>query len=212
MKIWDLAIRQPVFMTMILSALVVLGAYAYIRLPVDLFPDIEVPIVAVNTVYPGASPEEVESQVTRVIEEGLSALPGVTSVSSTSSEGVSFVLLEFNLNTSDQEASRIVLERLNRVSGRLPDGAADPIVLRFDPSDQPILTFGVADATGQLSPVELRRTAEEMIQRPLERIDGVAAVNVNGGEVREIQINLNQRALQSRMLTPQQVSDRKSVV
>lgn len=206
MKIWDLSIRQPVFMTMILLSMIVLGTVSYFRLPVDLLPDIKIPIIAVQTIYPGAGPDEVADQVTKPIEDAVNALPGVDGVSSTSSEGVSLIIIEFDLETSVSDASREVLEKINRIQNQLPQDAFTPIVLRFDPADQPMLVIGVADATGTKSPAELRQEVEDVIQTPLERISGVAAVEVNGGDVREIQVLLDLSALQSRRIAPQQVS------
>lgn len=206
MKLWDLSIRQPVFMTMILLSMIVLGTASYFRLPVDLLPDIKVPIIAVSTIYPGAGPDEVAEQVTKPLEDILSSLPGVEGVSSTSSESSSLIIIEFSLDTSVSDASREVLEKINRIQNQLPSDAFTPIVLRFDPADQPMLVIGVADATGTLSPAELRQEVEDTIQSPLERIDGVASVEVHGGDVREIQVLLDLNALQSRRIAPQQVS------
>ncbi len=205
MKIWNLSIRQPVFITMVLLALVVLGTVSLTRMPVDLFPDVSFPIVSVITVYPGASPQEVEDQVTSVLEDALSSLPGVKKVTSRSSEGLSSVLVEFTLETPDEKAAQDVREQVDLVRNQLPDDAMDPIVQRFDPSAMPILTFSVADRSGRYSPAQLRKLVEDIVERPLERTPGVAAVEVKGGQVREIQVNLNLKALQARHIPPQQV-------
>lgn len=207
MKLWDLAIRQPVFMTMILTAGIVLGSVAYTRMPVDLFPNVEFPVIVVSTVYPGASPDEIEDEITSVLEEELGALSGIEAVSSTSRESVSTLILQFTLDTEVSSASQEVREKVNLLRNELPDGIEEPVVRRFNPSDNPILLFGVADTSGTLSPVELRERVEDQIQTPLQRVDGVAAVEVDGGQVREIQVLLNMEALQARLLTPQQVID-----
>lgn len=206
MKLWDLSIRQPVFMTMILASMIVLGTASYFRLPIDLLPDIKVPIIAVQTIYPGAGPDEVAEQVTKPLEDALNALPGVEGVNSTSSESSSLIIIEFSLDTEVSDASREVLEKINRIQNQLPTDAFTPVVLRFDPADQPMLVIGVADATGTKSPAQLRQEVEDRIQSPLERIDGVASVEVNGGDVREVQVLLDLHALQSRRIAPQQVS------
>ncbi len=206
MKLWDLSIRQPVFMTMILASMIVLGTASYFRLPIDLLPDIKVPIIAVQTIYPGAGPDEVAEQVTKPLEDALNALPGVEGVNSTSSESSSLIIIEFSLDTEVSDASREVLEKINRIQNQLPTDAFTPVVLRFDPADQPMLVIGVADATGTKSPAQLRQEVEDRIQSPLERIDGVASVEVNGGDVREVQVLLDLNALQSRRIAPQQVS------
>jgi hydrophobic/amphiphilic exporter-1 (mainly G- bacteria), HAE1 family len=205
MKIWDIAIRQPVFMTMVLVAGIVMGIFSYFRMPVDVFPNVEFPVVAVITVYPGASPTEVESQVTTRLEEELSTINGIDAVQSTSSEGVSTIILLFDLDTSSDRASQEVRERVNLLRNQLPGGIQEPVVRRFNPSDQPIMRMGVADRSGQLTPAELRQLVEDVVQAPLQRVPDVAAVDVEGGEEREIQVRLNLQAMQARRITPQQV-------
>src|SRR5690554_3585911 len=100
MKIWDISIRQPVFMTMILTAGIVLGLVSFFRMPVNLFPEVEFPVIVVTTIYPGASPEEIEDQITEVLEEELGAIGGIETVSSRSVEGVSTLILQFDLDVS----------------------------------------------------------------------------------------------------------------
>lgn len=206
MKIWDISIRQPVFMTMILAAGIIMGVFSYFRMPVDVFPSVEFPIVAVITVYPGAGPTEVEEQVTKKLEAELSTIGGVDQVNSTSSEGVSTIIIQFNLNQSADKVSQEVREKVNILRNSLPTGIQEPIIRRFNPSDQAIMLFGVADTTGRLSPVELRQLVEDTVQAPLQRVPDVAAVDVEGGLVREVKINLNIAAMQARKISPQQVS------
>src|SRR5215208_4359832 len=107
MKIWDIAIRQPVFMTMVLVAGIVMGIFSYFRMPVDNFPNVEFPVVVVTTVYPGASPTEVQDNVTEVLEEELSTVPGMDTVQATSSEGFSLLVLQFDM---DQPADKVSQE------------------------------------------------------------------------------------------------------
>jgi HAE1 family hydrophobic/amphiphilic exporter-1 len=206
MKLWDVSIRNPVFTTMLMLALVVLGAVSYLRMPVNLFPDVSFPIVAITTVYPGAGPEQVESQVTKLIEEEMSSISGLDSVSSESGEGFSVVILQFTMETDNDKASQDVRERLNQISNRLPGDAFTPIVQRFDPASQPILIFALADTAGRYSPAELRTLAEDSVKQPLQRIPDVASVEITGGEVREIQVDMAMLALQGKYLAPQQVS------
>ncbi|MCB9157510.1 MAG: efflux RND transporter permease subunit [Caldilineaceae bacterium] len=205
MKIWDFAIRQPVAMTMILLAGIVLGTLSYTTIPVDLFPNVEFPVIVVTTIYPGASPEEVEDSVTSLLEEEFSALPGIDEVSSNTFEGLSNVILLFKLDKDINRASQEVQEKVNLLKLRLPDDAEEPIVRRFNPSDNPIMRFGVADSSGARSPAELRTWVEDNIQIPLQRVPGVAAVDVSGGEVREIQVNLNFQNMAARRISVQQV-------
>ncbi|MCB0089526.1 MAG: efflux RND transporter permease subunit, partial [Caldilineaceae bacterium] len=126
MKIWDFAIRQPVAMTMILLAGIVLGTLSYTTIPVDLFPNVEFPVIVVTTIYPGASPEEVEDSVTSLLEEEFSALPGIDEVSSNTFEGLSNVILLFKLDKDINRASQEVQEKVNLLKLRLPDDAEEP--------------------------------------------------------------------------------------
>lgn len=205
MKIWDISIRQPVFITMVLLAVVVLGIVSYIRIPVDLLPDVSFPVVSVSTSYPGASPKEVEDQVTSVLEESLGSLPGVDSITSTSAEGFSNVLIQFTLETDDEQAAQDVRERVSTLTNQLPRDANDPVVRQFDFSELPIMSFSVADTTGQYTPAELRNLVEDEIQQQLERVPGVALVDVQGGQEREVKVQLDLAALTSRRIVPQQV-------
>lgn len=205
MKLWDISIRQPVFMTMILIAGIVMGVFSYFRMPVDVFPNVEFPVVAVVTVYPGAGPTEVEDQVTKKLEDELGAISGIDTVQSTSSEGVSTIILQFKLDVSTDAASEQVREKVNLVRNQLPTDVQDPIVQRFNPADQPIMRMGVTDTTGKLTPSELRKAVEDTIQAPLQRVENVAAVDVTGGEEREIQVDLNLAAMQARRISAQQV-------
>ena len=206
MKIWDISIRQPVFMTMVLAAGIIMGIFSYFRMPVDVFPNVEFPIVVVITVYPGAGPAEVEDQVTKKLETELSTIGGIDAVNSTSAENVSTIVLQFNLNQSADKVSQEVREKVNLLRNQLPTGIQEPVIRRFNPSDQAIMLFGVADKTGQRTPAELRKLVEDTIQAPLQQVPDVAAVDVEGGLEREIQINLNLEAMQARKVAPQQVS------
>ncbi len=206
MKLWNIAIKQPVFMTMILTAGIVMGILSYTRMPVNLFPDVEFPVLVVNTIYPGASPEEIEEQVTSPLESELSTVGGLETIQSTSAEGVSTIIMQFDLDLEVDAVSQDVREKVNLLRNQLPTGVQDPIIQTFNPTDQPILNFSVADTSGQLTQSELRKLVEEELQKPLERIPNVSAVSVNGGQVREIQINLNAQAMQALRIAPQQVT------
>jgi HAE1 family hydrophobic/amphiphilic exporter-1 len=205
MKIWNTAIRYPVFMTMILLAGVVLGSIAYFTMPVGLYPDVEFPVVVVTTIYPGAAPDEVERQVTSILEEDLSSITGLDQINSISAENVSNVILMFDLDASADQASQDVREKVDLLRNRLPTEAESPTVRRFNPTAAPVMLLAIADNSGQTSPAELRDQVEEFVQAPLLRVDGVAEVQVDGGETREIKVLLDQKAMEARRLTPQQV-------
>ena len=205
MKVWDISIRQPVLITMIFAAGVVLGLASYFRMPVDLFPDVELPIISVTTIYPGAGPEEIENQITSILEENLGAISGLDKIASISSEGVSVVIMQFELGMSVDRLSQEVREKTDLVRRDLPDGIEEPIVARFKLSDSPIILFSVTDRTGELSSAELRTRTEDDIQRVLQTVPDVASVEVVGGRQREIQVQLNMAALEARRVAPQQV-------
>ncbi len=206
MKIWNLAIKQPVLMTMILLAGIVMGVFSYTRMPVNLFPDVEFPVLVVSTIYPGASPDEIEDQVTSVLEAELSTVSGLDSIQSTSSEGMSFIILQFDLEMSVDQVSQDVRDKVGLLRNQLPTGILEPVIQTFDPTNLPILTFSVADTSGAMSQLELRDFVEEEMQGALERVADVSAVDISGGLVREIQVNLDMRALQARNIAPQQVT------
>lgn len=201
----DLSIKRPVFITMVICAIVVIGGLSYMRMGLDLLPDISFPVVAITTAYPGAGPEEVESLVTKPLEEAVSSLNGVDKIRSISVEGLSTIILEFKLETPAARAADEVRERVSTSRGRLPKDIREPIVRRFDPGAIPILTFAVTDRSGTLSPAQLRELVDDSLKPRMERVSGVAEVSVAGGLTREIQVDLRLKDLQARKVTVQQV-------
>ena len=204
MSLSALSIRRPVFVLMVIMALLVLGFISYGRMPVELMPNVQFPFVTVITAYPGAGPEEVETLVTKPLEEQLSSLTNVRRVFSTSQEGASIVGIEYNLGTGLDAATADVRQRVDLVKGGLPRDAEDPTVQKFDFASQPIMFLGMG---GRLSGYELRELAETVIKPRLERVDGVAAVNVSGGRTREIRVEVDQDRLRALGLSVLQVED-----
>lgn len=202
----DMSIKRPVFITMVMIAFVVVGLIAYNRLPVDLFPDMSSPVISVRTQYSGAGPTVIENEVTKPIEDAVSRLPGVKSVESTSSEGSSSIRIEYELDYPIDRAVREVSEQLSSVKRRLPSDAEEPILFRFDPSTAPFLMFSVADNTGSMRPDQLRSFVDNEIMPRIERVEGVASVDIGGGLQREIQVLLSLDRLQALGVSPQQVS------
>jgi hydrophobe/amphiphile efflux-1 (HAE1) family protein len=194
MWISDTSIRRPVFATMVILSFMVLGVVSLTRLGIDLFPEVNFPFVNISVVYPGASPEEVETLVTRPIEDAVAGINGVKRVISTSSESLALVGLELRLEVDPQGAAAEVREKVAAVRNRLPEQIEDPTIVRFDVSALPIMTFAVSSP--QRSDVT-RRQVEDDLKPLLEQIDGVAAVEVNGGEVREIQVELDPGRLEA---------------
>jgi HAE1 family hydrophobic/amphiphilic exporter-1 len=184
----DLSIKRPVLATMMVAALVVLGVFSYRRLNVDLFPDVEFPFVAIQTEYPGASPEVVEREVTKKIEREVNSINGVKRVFSYSNEGFSQVFIEFRLKTKIMDATADVRAKIDAIRRDLPDDIEPPVISRFDPSAQPIMVFAVKGPGWALR--DLTRLAEEDISRRLQSIPGVGSVTVAGGVRREIHVLL----------------------
>jgi HAE1 family hydrophobic/amphiphilic exporter-1 len=191
MKLSDISVDRPVTITMFILVVVLIGGIALTRLPMDLTPDIEVPFLMVTTSYSGASPEEVEELITRPIEQSVAALDGLDNLNTTSSEGFSRVMLELNYGTDLTEAKNNLRDYISQVENRLPEGADAPRIRNFDPNSQPIMELSLAG----LSAVELKNTAEDLIQPELEKIEGIASAEVTGGRERVIKINADQEQL-----------------
>ncbi len=205
MWISDTSIRRPVFATMFIASFVVLGIVSMSRLGVDLFPEVNFPFVNITIVYPGAAPEEVETLVTRPVEDAVAGINGVKRVISSSRESVSIVGLELRLEVDPQVAAAEVREKVAAVRERLPLDIEDPTVERFDVAALPIMSFAV----GSSEPSDVtRRLVEDDLKPLLEQIDGVAAIEVNGGQVREIQVNLDPRRLEALQLPLSEVAEK----
>ena len=196
----DLSIKRPVFITMIMLAFVVLGVFALRRLSVDEFPNVDLPVVTVTTSWPGAGPESVESDITKKIEEALNTVPGVKTIQSQSLEGVSSVVIQFNLNIKINDAANDVREKLSRLKSDLPTDAKDPILERLDPADRPILSLALSSEA--MSMRELTELADETVRKKLENVPGVGKVTIVGGAKREIEILLDPARLDARNLLP----------
>ncbi len=203
MNLSDVAIRRPVFTTMMMVAMMVLGIVAFTRLGVDLFPDISFPVVVVSTVYPGAGPEEVERSVTKPVEEAVSALAGIDTVQSFSREGVSVVVASFEIGTDIDLAALDVRDRVGGAVRQMPEDAEDPTFLKVDPSAAPVMTLVLASDRAAR---DVRDMAEDNVKPLLERIEGVAVVNVRGGASREIQVQLSADKLAAYGISVGQVS------
>lgn len=190
MNIAKFAVNRPVAVTMLVTALVLLGAICFTRLPVDLLPKITLPTVNVSTQWPNVAPEEIEAQITRPIEQALSSAPGLYQISSTTSMGSSSVRVQFNWGVDIGQASIDIMQRLERVKRRFPNDPTlqAPTVLRFDPNQMPILSLAFA---GERDVVKLRSLLENQIAPLVESADGVASININGGQARAILINVD---------------------
>lgn len=198
-------VDRPVATVMAVLAFMVFGAVSLARLPLGLMPDLAYPTLTLRTVYDGAAPQEVEEQVSRPLEQSLSTTAGLVSLQSISRAGQSDVVLEFAWGTSMDEASQSVRERAALVT--LPEGTQRPLLLRYDPSRDPVLRIALAGGDDLFA---LRRIADEEVARRLEMVPGVAAVKVQGGLEREVGIEVAEDALHARGLTIDDVIARLS--
>ena len=200
-----LFIRRPVFTTMLVMLLVVFGAGSYPGLGIDLYPDVELPIVTVTVTYTGASPEEMESLISKPIEDAVSSVAGIKTLSSISREGFSQTTLEFELGTNPKMAANDVREKVAGVRKKLPDQIDEPVTQRYDITAQSILNFSLASATRERG--EIRKIAVDVVKDELQRIEGVAEVNVYSAADREIHIFVDPRKLESYNLPFQPIFD-----
>jgi len=180
----DLSIRRPVLATMMIVSLVTLGIFGYRRLAVDLWPEVEFPFVSITTTYSGASPEAVEREVTKKIEESVNSVEGVKRIFSYSNEGFSQVFIEFQLNTKIMDATADVRSKMDGIRQELPLDIDPPVIARFDPGAEAIMSFSVRGPGWSLR--DLTRLAEEEITRRIQNVPGVGSVTVVGGVRREI--------------------------
>lgn len=194
MSMSQVAIHRPVTMVMVCVVVILLGLISFSRLPVDLMPDTEFPTLTIRTDYPGVGPEEIETLITRPVEQSLGSVPGVERISGTSSEGSSTVRINFEYGTNLDEASAELRTRLDRLRGALPEDAQPPTLFKFDVSQFPILYVAIAS---DRDPRELRTFVEKQIQYRLERVPGVAAADIRGGLRRQIQVDLDLERLLS---------------
>ncbi|QAU33566.1 efflux RND transporter permease subunit [Janthinobacterium sp. 17J80-10] len=185
-----ISIANPVLATMMMLAFVVLGLFSYQRLPVDQFPDITFPVVVVQTDYPGASPETVESDVTRKVEEAVNTINGINSLTSRSYEGASVVIIEFALTVDPAQAAQDVREKVALVKAVFRKEVKEPRVTRYDPADRPIYSVSVANdaRNGRHTMRELTVIADQVVKKRLENVRGVGSVTLVGGVMREINI------------------------
>ncbi|MCG8417042.1 MAG: efflux RND transporter permease subunit [Proteobacteria bacterium] len=185
MKIADVSIRRPVFAVMMISALIVFGIFSYPRIGVDLFPNVEFPVITVTVVYPGADPAAMESKVADPIEEAVNTMAGIKELRSVNLESVTQVLVQFDLSVSVDQAAQDVRDRVSAILRDLPAGIDPPVIEKFDVGASPIMSLAIS---GDLQPRELTRLAENVVKERIQRLPGVGAVELIGGREREIHV------------------------
>ena len=194
MWLTNVSIRRPVFIIMFVLALIVLGYQSRSRMPAELYPKMDFPYVTVRTTYPGAGPTEIETLVSEPIEKAVASIGNLRNVTSSSQDGISAVALEFELGTNLEAAAADVRDKVSAIRAQLPKEIDEPVILKLDIAAEPVMTIGLA---GPLSPKEMKILADDVISDRLAKVGGVAAVNVTGGEDREISVAVDKDRLQA---------------
>jgi hydrophobic/amphiphilic exporter-1 (mainly G- bacteria), HAE1 family len=200
------SIANPVMAVMVMLAFVVLGLFSYQRLSLDQFPNIDFPTVVVSMDYPGASPEIVEAEVTKKVEEAVNTVAGISALSSRSYEGTSVVIVEFNLDIDGRKAADDVREKVALVRPLLRDEVKEPRISRFDPAAQPIFNIAVLATDQKTTPQELTTWATQVLQKKLENVRGVGAVSLIGGVDRQINVYMRPAAMEAAGVSTDQIT------
>jgi HAE1 family hydrophobic/amphiphilic exporter-1 len=199
----DTSIKRPVFATMVILALVVLGIVSYPRLGVDLFPKVDFPIVSIYTVLPGASPEIMDVDVTDKVEEAVGTINGVKSITSTSSEGTSTVIVEFYLERNIDIAVQDVREKISTIRSKLPTDVKEPVIQKVDPDANAVLWIALY---GERSPRDLSTYADEVLKEKLQKVSGVGAVQMPGLRLRQVRLWLDREKMIAHGITAQDIT------
>src|SRR5574338_190205 len=202
MKLADVSIRRPVFATMMIMSLIVLGLFSYLKLNVDLYPNVDIPFVVITTVLPGAGPEQIETDVTKIIEDAVNPVEGVDYIQSTSQENVSIVIIAFKLEINGKDAAQDVREKIAAVRAKLPTDIEDPVIQRYDPASLPIMYLTVS---GNMSDRDITTFTKDVVKNRLENIPGVGSVDLVGGAEKEVQIEVDAVKLKAYNISIQDV-------
>lgn len=202
MNLATLSIKRPVFITCLVTIILIVGYLSLRKLPVDLFPNVTFPIVTVTTIYPGAGPEEIETLISKVYEEELSNVPGLKKLSSRNLENVSVIIAEFNLSIDIKYAEQQIRDKVSASKNKLPSDIEEPVIRRIDPADQPIITIAVEST---LSDGELYQFVDQKIKPQIEQVNQVGLVDIVGGRKREIKVELDRNKLKQYELSASQI-------
>lgn len=198
MNLAEFSIKRPVLITCAMILVIVLGTMSLFKMPVDQFPDVTFPIVFAEIAYPGASPVDVERQISKVVEDEVSSLSGLDTVSSYNYDSIAIIVIKFRLGIDIKEAEQQVRNRIQNIKSKFPKDSKEPVIRRFDPADQPIVTFAV---NSKLNAADLYDVANEKIKPMLERVQDVGLVRIVGGRKKEIQVLVDKKKLQDRQLS-----------
>jgi HAE1 family hydrophobic/amphiphilic exporter-1 len=204
MSIYSASVKRPVTTILIFVALIVMGLYSLVKLPVDLYPEMELPFVVVYTSYPGASASDIESNVTRPLENSLNSVSKLKEITSTSSDASSVIFMNFEYGTNLDEASNDIRSTLGFIERILPDGCEKPTIIKFSTSFMPIVFYAI---TAKESYAGLEKILDEKIVNPLNRIDGVGSVALAGVPGRKIYIDVDPRKMEAYNLSIEQIGN-----
>lgn len=200
----EICVHRPVFATVIVAFLTVVGGFSFFTLGVDRFPKIDLPTISISTSNPGAAPEEMESEVTDIVEGAVNTVPGIDEMRSSSSKGGSNVTLTFNLEKDPDQAFQEIQQKISTIIRRLPETADPPVVRKSDPDSQPVLMYSIS---APRNVIELNEMAQNLIQKRIESADGVGEVVIFGGRQREIKIYIDPDRLRAYELSVTDVSN-----
>ncbi|HYO98902.1 MAG TPA: efflux RND transporter permease subunit, partial [Pyrinomonadaceae bacterium] len=203
-KLAEICVRRPVFATVIVLILTVVGGFSFFTLGVDRFPKIDIPTVSVSTSNPGAAPQEIETEITDIIEGVVNTVPGIDEMRSTSAQGRSNVTINFNLEKDPDLATQEVRDKVSTIINRLPETADPPVVRKSDPDSQPVLVYAIS---APRSSIELTTLVQNQIQERIESADGVGEVVVFGGRQREIKVYVEPDRLRAYNLSVTEVTN-----
>jgi hydrophobe/amphiphile efflux-1 (HAE1) family protein len=203
MYLADTAIKRPVFAVMVITALVVLGFSSFLQMNTELFPDVEFPFVIISTVYPGASPASVETDVTKKIEDAVNTIAGIKQIQAYSRESFSMIFIQFTLETKADVAAQDVRDKISGIAADLPTDIDPPVIQKFDFGARPVITLSIS---GDRSQKELTSFAKNFLKRRLETVSGVGSVEIIGGSEREIQVFLDLDKINALGIVPDQIS------
>lgn len=207
MNLAGLSIKRPIFIVCIVLLMLILGFTSLKKMPVDQFPDVTFPVVAVIVTYPGASPLDIEKQVSKNIEDELGSLAGLKSITSNNLDSNAVIILEFKLGTDIKDAEQQIRNRIGNIRKNLPNDIQEPEVRRFDPADQPVIILAL---TSNLPDGQLYDVAKELIKPQFERLSGVGQVDIVGGRKSEVRVLVDKNKIQDRKISMLQVSNRIS--
>jgi len=205
MKLAEISIRRPVFISSLVILMLILGLVSLLKMSVDLFPDVTFPVIFIQTPYPGATPIDVEREVSKPIEDELASMSGLNKLTSQNMQSASIVILEYKLGTDIKDAEQQVRQRLGNIRRKLPIEIKEPIIRRFDPADQPVIRLAISS---EIPSAELFDIVEDVIKPQFETLNGVGQVVIAGGRKREIQVLVDREKLQDRNISILQIAEK----